>query len=731
MLRWDLGPPVARRSQLVVDSFWRGHCYCFWEIYMHARLGTVSLLGLALLLSACGGVTLPPQGGTPPPADTTFGTLSTLKVSGEPQEINQKLKINVVFVGYNRTLPGQVAGPRDITPSAFDESMPGGASNVVRVPSAYGQEEKTGNSFDYQYNYVFADESYSNDYFKYLASIGTERPLTLFQAGYNCQSLDTDKVLKQVAPATKTQPAGYACPTPAPNIAQPVTGNLEIDPVQAENWLADNSSRVGVSAGEYTVYLVNWYGRSDFRFHSYANGTSLDSDTGTNFAARASRRGIAWGGDLRQGSTQRVWFYDLSANPESWTSNWDISNADVDGDKVTDYRMPPIWEYGTRKRTYRTFDKVNKDLALVTRYVATNLLFTPSPIYRAQLTPPILPDAIQLNFALEQGVGAAAQTNVIKPDLIASRLQALQPSATLTQTVRTTPLDGTLAAAYKCLFPVKAEDICSPNAADPTGDRLFNFGLNELKALYAKDSSNYIVPVYNFNDNANSQGGLLGVAIDDGVTGTQALVYGFLTPDLLKAGYGFTDTDVHEIGHHFSLSHPHDGYDYETGYSYGAGGDTLFVNSGDQSATIMSYNDLYKTFGQFNLDSQYRYLTAAYLNNTSAIVQLAREAGASKEAALRTTVRAADSSFASAVKAYQGMDYLTAAKTAHDAYRSVVSAAQAAGVNVQAYRWYEKINALAVNAAAKPLKVNNLRPVKGIAIMPEETSWQRQLRLGE
>ena len=67
---------------------------------------------------------------------------------------------------------------------------------------------------------------------------------------------------------------------------------------------------------------------------------------------RQSRKIIAWGGTTADdeenglGSTRRVWFHDLSAGPESWTGNWNVDDADLDGDGVDDYRMPPIWEYG-------------------------------------------------------------------------------------------------------------------------------------------------------------------------------------------------------------------------------------------------------------------------------------------------------------------------------------------------------------------------------------------------
>ncbi len=53
----------------------------------------------------------------------------------------------------------------------------------------------------------------------------------------------------------------------------------------------------------------------------------------------------------------------------SWTNGYDVTNRDVDGDRLPDYRMPPIWEYGTRKASMVIGRKVSPDLALVTRYV--------------------------------------------------------------------------------------------------------------------------------------------------------------------------------------------------------------------------------------------------------------------------------------------------------------------------------------------------------------------------
>ena len=112
----------------------------------------------------------------------------------------------------------------------------------------------------------------------------------------------------------------------------------------------------GVDPSKYTVFFINWYGRPDFKYHVYTKTDEPDPDTGYNFGLlRQSRKMIAWGGtaadDAEGGpsATARVWFYDLSAGPEFWTDNWDITTADLDGDGALDYRMPPVWEYGNPK----------------------------------------------------------------------------------------------------------------------------------------------------------------------------------------------------------------------------------------------------------------------------------------------------------------------------------------------------------------------------------------------
>ena len=115
--------------------------------------------------------------------------------------------------------------------------------------------------------------------------------------------------------------------------------NHWIDAPSVEQWLADNTQdMLGVDTQQYTIFFVNWYGRSDFKFHVYTKTDEPDPETGVNFGEREMiGKLIAWGGtpaddeETGLGSLHRLWFYDLSAGPEAWTSNWNVDDADLDG----------------------------------------------------------------------------------------------------------------------------------------------------------------------------------------------------------------------------------------------------------------------------------------------------------------------------------------------------------------------------------------------------------------
>ncbi len=139
---------------------------------------------------------------------------------------------------------------------------------VVRSRLRYDQVEKLGIRYAYDYRVTFADRGYENAFFGELARLGRKMPLTPAQELYN----------EQGAKATE------------------VTSNTEIPAPAVERWLAYHAPP-GVDTRRNTVYLINWYERSDFAFHVYTKTDEPDPDTDYNFGTRrGSRKLTGWGG---------------------------------------------------------------------------------------------------------------------------------------------------------------------------------------------------------------------------------------------------------------------------------------------------------------------------------------------------------------------------------------------------------------------------------------------------
>ncbi|WP_052606154.1 hypothetical protein [Calidithermus timidus] len=414
---------------------------------------------------------------------------------GNSVEIGQDLTINIVFVGYK-----QGNGAQQINLEEFKKILPSKYSSINRYPTYYltkPAKELSGNSFTYNYNIKFAPQSFEDAFFAQLNQLAQPKPLTLYQQSYNCQA---DLALDP-------------CPGDASNISKKITENYWIDAFQTEKWLAENAGQLGIDTKNYTVFFINWYGRSDFKHHVYVKTDEPDPDTGFNFGELlSSRKMSAWGGstpDDRQGANAslskvaRIWFHDLSAGPEAQSNNWDITNADLDGDGKTDYRMPPIWEYGSTQTTYRPFNNLSGDLGRITRYVAINLLFTPSPLYRVAITPHQMPDDLLLNVNFYNDPAAGDQgQDLFKANLTTELLQKLQPFNNFTATIRGLSYD----AKARCSFESQFDGtVCYPEYrlsqdASLLGANVFIDNLLEMKqAGFFQGGADYEVPVFAYN----------------------------------------------------------------------------------------------------------------------------------------------------------------------------------------------------------------------------------------
>ncbi len=576
--------------------------------------------------------------------------------------LNERVPVNVVFVGF---------GPGDVKAGDFLRGLPQHYKPVVRSRSFYGLSEPLGIDYTYDYSITYTGASWENSLFSALTRLARNAPRTEFQDDYNDQDGTRD-----------------------------VGQNHYIDAPTVEKWLIDNAP-AGVDTRRDTVFFVNWWGRPDFIDHVYTKFGEPDPDTGFDFGInRDSRKLIAWGGTTpddeetglgnRRG-VNRIWFYDLSAGPEAWGGGYDITNADIDADGLADYRIPPAWEYANGG--YRSRTALTGDLSKVARYAAINLLFTSSPLYPPYLTPELLPGRINLDLnTYEAWPGVDASSAYEKPGYLVHEESELFPTP-MNADQQDLPFKG---KARSCYEQWLAATLCFPNRTQYPGDaNLFLYNALHLNDALDQDvapsddgghSSDprgtrlYEAPEFSYATTDDLAPGFLGFADDNWVDGTQSFVFSWISPSVIEAGYGLTTTEIHEYGHHFGMSHPHDGYDSTTGVDYDPAGPYYFVWDADESNSMMSYIDLNWDFSQFDRDNAARHQAAGYIINANVV---SGRVLASKRGGGAGDLAAADDAVGKAQKAMAGHDYPDAWRWARSAYEHALDAAHRADVDVE------------------------------------------------
>jgi hypothetical protein len=560
---------------------------------------------------------------------------------GELVTYEQKVPINVVFIGYPRNT---------IDKEEMLDVLPESYAPVVRYPQFYGLPgREMGLQFNFDYRVTFAGRDQTNRFFRYLKQIGTTGELTDYQLLYNDQE---NNVLDVTSPV------------------------LYIDAPSVEKWLARNFA----TQKGYTVVFINWYSRPDFNFHVYTKTDEPDPDTGYNFGEiRQTRKMIAWGG-----SHSRLWFYDLSAGPEAWTDNWIVDVTDVDGDDIEDYRMPPIWEYD--EVGYRAPSALSSDLGLITRYVGINLLFTSSPLYDPLASAPGAGGNRVVHINMFEDDPASLGTDWIDPALVASHFQSFQHYyGWQVNLVDYNPIDPAAQKAFRIFAGLDTSDDCWNSFGDPFAELFCFFDMNRADYIPAYNEADYVAGIFSFNttaDNLGGQFGLLGFADDNWIDGTPSYVFQFDSAEYRDLGYGFTTTTIHEGGHHFGLSHPHDGYDSELGLDYGPGNEFYYAWSGDESNTVMHYLALSNGFGQFDRDNMYRWEMAGYLNWSNALLaEIQAHLNANQ---VRERITVANKFAATALRNFDQWKYRQAAANARKAYEQLARAAARLGIETPA-----------------------------------------------
>ena len=556
--------------------------------------------------------------------------------------LTERVPVNYVFVGYGR---------EQVDAGEFEQILPHESRPVIRSRGWYGTPEGLGIQFTFDHKVHYASSAYEDRFFERLKKLGNKMTPTFYQTQYTAQETN----------------------------AMDITENLEIDALAVERWLQENPPE-GVDTTENTVFFVNWFGRSDFRPHVYAVNEAVDPDTGYAFGRADSAKMIAWGGSPHQGSgaVGRVWFHDLSAGPDWRTGNWQV-------DSPPGYIMPPTWEYS--KKGMRAPSRLADDLGKVARYVAIDLFFAASPIYPVAITPSTLPDEIDLDLNLYEGdTRTQAGKTLLNQKLIRNELQELQPLNRFSTDVQQREFFeqkqlecyGPHVAAYQA-WPLFAGPSCYSDLPYGSYSNLFLYNAMNLDQTrddegvdYEATGALYTLPA------ADAAPPYLGLADDNHRDGTQSFIYVALPRDYMRY-YGMSAVTVHEYGHHFGMSHMHDGFDYQKQREFGPYGRDYYVWVGDEVSSTMSYMHLVHHFSQFERDNMARYLTGAYALESRRIAQRIIAASEGDVSALLDT---ADAKLGAAREAFAAHRYQEAASAAKQAYVWMLGAARTAGIRL-------------------------------------------------
>jgi hypothetical protein len=593
---------------------------------------------------ALAGVPLTPAGATAPP----FTTLQP----GQPAHLTETIPIQIVLLGFE---------PEDVTEAQFDPWLSEGGRPIERFPNDRGVHQELGLEYTYDYSFVRTDPVYEDAFFGFLTAIGVPQEersghnITFPQVLYNRQ-------------ATRELD---------------IVDNLSIDAVEVERWLLEHPAP-GVDRERDTVVFINWWGRDDFRFHDYhLPAGHLATDTDADWSLDIRHPLTAWGGtspldeETGFGRESRTWFHDLSAGPDHVTGGWllDTVYDRYQADPTREYRIPPIWEYGTADGMW-PHEWIGEDLALITRFVATNFFFAPSPLYPLDLHGPRLPADIELDITVYDDDHPVP----LDPPVLEQELEELV--GPLAVEVSDGRLNG---LTRRCLEAHSARlGNCRPQHASSYPDPLANLFLwaeGEQKR-WRDGSADYEAAAFVFA--GPDVRPYLGFADDNWTTGTQSATYVTFGPSTITRGYSPTDTLIHEYGHHFGMSHVHDGWDPEWQFSYSAKGGYLLHLTwlGNEVSTVMSYMDLNEDFSQFDFDNRHRWQAAAFLQSANTVA--AQVLTSRRAAQAGPALTQADAAFTAAQAALDAHDYPTAEAQASVGYWLVRQAADTARVTVTA-----------------------------------------------
>lgn len=617
------------------------------------------------LLAAMLGAWLVPAAAAPAPAPA-FTTLDP----GKPAKLTEKIPVQVVLLGYEEDLVPRATLEEYLPNYARPQDRRRTHRSILRNlgDQVYWDDPRIppylaelGLHYTFDHEVTYTDAAYEDAFFDHLLAIGVDERVRTGNGVSFPQHLYNQQ----------------------PGRTVDITNNLVINAERVERWLLDHPAP-GVDPSRNTVVLVNWWGRDDFRFHDYQPTAEKQSENGLNMPNYYwSGRMIAFGGtgahdDANLGRPSRTWFHDLSAGPDLGTDNWVIDDTLGFGpDPATNTVYPPVWQYTEGGADDRI--PLPDALGLITRFVAVNEFFANSPVYGYDTDAHMTSD-IELDVTVHGNVA-------VSPSLLRDKVGGLLGRAPKLDVTRR-PDAG---PAAKCHEQFVRNQSCRPEANPATYpvDANFYLGAQRERSQWQDGSAGYEAPGFVYEAQRTRK--WIGVAGDNWTDGNRTEVNSLLSPEWFEFGFGTTSTLIHEYGHHFGASHPHDGYETEWGPFTYAANDTSngffhFVWVASEVNSVMSYLNVNNDFSQFDVDNYQRWQAARYLRAANMIsAQVLRSARANAGAA---RLAQADASFTAAQQALHAHDYRNAEARAAEGYAHARAAAEAARVVIPTVdRW--------------------------------------------
>ncbi len=261
---------------------------------------------------------------------------------------------------------------------------------------------------------------------------------------------------------------------------------------------------------------------------------------------------------------------------------------------------------------------LSSDLGLVTRFVGIDLLFTTSPLYDPLVTAPDVDGRKVVHVSMFQDDPASDGTDWINRGRSTREFAAFEPYYDWqTRLVDQGPIDSGAKSALDIFAGLDTSDDCWNDFGDPFAQLFCYFDANLSSYVPNYRKADYVAPIFAFNTTAANLGdqfGLLGFADDNWVDGTQSYVFEFDAAEYREIGYGFTDHASMRAAITSGCRTRMTATTRSSALDFDSVGDFQFVWSGDESCTIMSYNDLCAGFSEFDKANMYRWEFAGYLN---------------------------------------------------------------------------------------------------------------------